>query len=178
MANYQQSADKKVKDATYERLLKGVRQKEPEESFDFEYTSYVPETEELKSLDRMKDIVVKIKRAKQKRLEYDLILGCELAKCKFNHIRKKCKKCEKSNADMYIVLKCTTCRRRVGSGYFDKATEASGYGKEMINFLIAISNVGYIYPNFLNATMSTRDLKDIGTNYLNEKMQDDADFWK
>jgi hypothetical protein len=126
----------------------------------------------------LKIIVMKIIKNKRRRLKYYLILGTELANLNFKYFTNKCSDCQPVN-DMYAVLKCRVCtKRNKCKKLFETATDITGYKGSMVNFLIAISNLGKLYPKFLCATMSTANLKEIGTDYLVKKMHEDAIFWK
>jgi hypothetical protein len=138
-----------------------------------QYDKYSVAPDSARSQKMLKIIVMQIIKNK-----YYLILGTELADLKFKSFTNKCSDCQPVN-DMCAVLKCTVCsKRNKCKKFFETAADITDYKASMVNFLIKISNFGKLYPNFLCATMSTANLKEIGTDYLVKKMHEDASFWK
>jgi hypothetical protein len=165
----------------YEKLKASVAHAagEPMEPVDtLKYDKYSVAPDSAGSQKMLKIIMMKIIKNKRRRLEYYLILGTELANLKFKSFTNKCSDCQPVN-DMYAVLKCKVCtKRNKCKKFFETVADITGYKASMVNFLIAISNLGKLYPKFLCATMSTANLKEIGTDYLVNKMNEDASFWK
>jgi hypothetical protein len=148
---------------------------EPVDTLKYDKYSVAPDS--AGSQKMLKIIMMKIIKNKRRRLEYFLILGTELANLKFKSFTNKCRDCQPVN--MYAVLKCKLCtKRNKCKKFFETVADITGYKASIVNFLIAISNLGKLYPKFLCATMSTANLKEIGTDYLGKKMHEDASFWK